>query len=477
MGVSGNDHLCAMGERCTQHETLGQPSKLSRHNHEPICEACRREGYSREDMPPASGVHAADKDQPARREGASETLKSSGPPQEEVAMSVKVYEREGWPLEAWRRLCEQHGEDPASEVVYVWEGSEPGETLPPDMMASCGKLGVAISGYSPICEECWSEIRAGEPPRVCEPWDDVPTQLEERYSRLLRAARTLFDAGVRTEEEIVPTPVWAAKSWELGLLERITNCLADAGEGSDEWYKLKERFAGVLGAFEPVRVMDGVLVLHWVPIAVVGIPNEETGAIETITIDVRRRSVKPQDVGRIYSRYLQHKGIAHNSSQGSVGSVPFNGVLRLSVRPEEPWAYPMGLAPLRVRGGQLPFPAPRIVESNFRELKGSKARGEGFGFTLSGREKGQGPMHNAIPAVCAWYLGGRGKLISQPSLRPDVAHILNRRLLKPCGKKMLVEGTWTPADTLWSTIKVVDPSILRAEHELRQAYLALSFLF
>jgi hypothetical protein len=296
-----------MGERCTQHEMLGQPSKLSRHNKEPICEACRREGYSPEDTLSAGGAHAADNDQAVRREDASETPKSSGSPLEEVVMAVKVYEREGWPFEEWRRLCEQHGENLDSKVIHVWESVEPAETSPPNMTTVCGKPGVAISGYAPVCEECWAEIRAGEPPRVCEPWDEDPTRPEERYSRLLRAAQTLFDAGVTAEEEIVPTLVWAAKSWELGLLGRITNRLANAGEGTDEWTESRERFAGAPGAFEPVRVVDGVLVLRWVPIAVVGVPNEETGAIETITIDVRRRSVKPQDVGQLYSRYLQHR--------------------------------------------------------------------------------------------------------------------------------------------------------------------------
>ena len=409
-------------------------------------------------------------------EDVAELPKPGGSHQGEVVMSVKVYEREGWSPEEWRRLCERHGEDPDSEVVHVWENTEALKTTL-NNTTSCGRPGVAISGYALVCKECWAKVKAGDPPRVCEPWDDDPTLPEERYDELLRAAQGLFGAGVMAEEEIVPTLVWAAKSWELGLLGKITGRFAGAGEGTEEWHKLMEQFAGALGAFEPVRVVDGVLILRWVPIAVVGVLNEQTGATETITIDVRRRSVKPQDVGRIYAKYLRQRGIPHNSSQVSVGSVVSNGVLRLAVRPEEPWAYPMGMPPVRVRGEQMSFPAARVVESNFRELKGSIAKGEGFGFTLPGREKSGGPKHNAIPAVCAWYVGSRGKLIKRPSVRPDVAPILNRHLLKPCVKNTLVEGAWTPADTIWSTVKVVDPSILRVEHELREAYLALSFLF
>ena len=488
MSSSTEGRLCAMGQRCTQHGALGQPAKLSRYSVDDICGPCRERerddqiGDSKNRTHEQAGVDQGNMAPRVTNElreprgGDAGQVQPLWPPTAEAVLVARGYRSEDVSSKEWRRLCEYYSVNPNAEAIMVPEGVGPGETSP-DGTAVCGKPGVAISGYALVCEECWARIQAGEPPRVCEPWDNDRTPPEERYASLLQAAQVLFGAGVMAEEEIVPTLVWAARSWELGLLRELTERFASAGEGSEEWPKLKERFAGALGAFEPVRVVDGVLILRWVPVSVVGVLNEETGATEAITIDVRRRSVKPQDVGRIYSRYLRHKGIDHDSPQGSVGSVASNGVLRLSVRPDEPWVYPMGLSPVHVHSEQLPFPAPRVVESNFRELKGSIAKGKGFGFTLSGREKGGAPQHNATPAICAWYLGNRGKLIEQPSLRPGVARLLNRRLLKPCGRKILVEDTWTSADTLWNTVKVVDPSILRAEHELREAYLALGLVF
>jgi hypothetical protein len=101
-------------------------------------------------------------------------------------------------------------------------------------------------------------------------------------------------------------------------------------------------------------------------------------------------------------------------------------------------------------------------------------KGNGLVFTLAGREKG-GPTdpENGIPAICAWYLGRRGKLIKQSALKPGVAHILNMGLFEPCGKVQLPDDSWHPGHTIWSTIKVLNPSILRAEHEVRKAEIAL----
>lgn len=476
-----------MGERCAQYEELGQPGKLSRYSKDDICGACRErerdaqigvtgdrpsdlEVISRgRSMPPANEQEAA------AHKGVAEPPKPGEAATGQVVMSVKVYDREGRSPEEWRQLCERHGEDSDSEVIHVWENTAPVETRR-DNTTVCGRPGVAISGYALVCAECWGLMRSGKPLRVCEPWDDDSTPPEDRYHELLRAARMLLGVGVTAEEEIIPTLVWAAKSWELGLLETITDRFVEAGEGTEEWAELKGRFAGALGAFEPIRVVDGVLVLRWVPTAVTGVVDRETGVIETILIDVRRRSVKPRDVAQRYTEYLQRRGTRHDASQGSVGFAVSNGVIRLSVHPEEPWAYPMGTPPARPRSRQLPFPEARLVGGMYGALKGAKD--EGFVHSLFGREKGPaGRPNNVVLATCAWYLGSRGGLIEQLPLRPGVARLLNRGLLEPCSLDPLVEGTWTSADTVWRNSEKLTPWVLRAEHELREAYLALTLSF
>lgn len=484
MGGPESGRQCARGERCAQHEGLGQPGTLSRYSKDDICVACRERerdaqvgvtGDRGPDLEAGSrgrSVPSANEQEAAAHEGIGEPPKPGEAAEGQTVMSVKVYDRDGWSPEEWRRLCERHGEAPDSEVIHVWENAVPVETRR-DNTTVCGRPGVAVSGYALACAECWGLIRSGKPPRVCEPWDYDPTLPEERYESLLRAARTLLRAGVTKEEEIIPTLVWAAKSWELGLLKTTTDRFVGAGEGAEEWVELKGRFAGALGAFEPIRVVDGVLVLRWVPIAVTGVVDQETGTTETILIDVRRRSVKPEDVAQRYTAYLQRRGIRHDASQGFVGFAVSNGILRLSVRPEEPWAHPTGRPPARPRNEQLPFPEARFVEGMYGALKGSKD--EGFGGTLFGREKGPpGKPNNVVLATCAWYLGRRGELIEQPPLRPEVARLLNRGLLGPCSLDPLVEGAWTPADTVWRSSEKLTPWVLGAEHEVREAYLALS---
>jgi hypothetical protein len=330
---------CAMGERCTQHQVLRQPAKLSRYSADDICGPCReRERYAQVgDTKNRSSRQAAVgqgniaprviNEHQAPRGNALEQGQPSGSRTAEAMLVARVYERKSWLPEEWRRLCEHHGEDPDSEVLYVRQDVGAGETSPPDMTTVCGKPGVAISGYVPVCEECWARIKDGEPPRVCEPWDDDLSPPEERYESLLHAAQTLLRIGVSREEEIYPTLVWAARSWELGNLAETTRRFVEAEEDTVAWEDLKGRFLGALGAFEPVRIVDGVLVLQWVPVAVVGAVNRETGVTEAITVEVRRREVKPTDVARQYAEYLRRHGIPEDAARGATSGARSRAVV------------------------------------------------------------------------------------------------------------------------------------------------------
>lgn len=477
-----------MDEGCVEHKNLGESTKLSRYSPDTICGPCRERerdaqvGSTEGHVPLRKGVDRAPEaplepggNQVSNDNSTGERLQPTGSPTEASDLSVKIYYRGDSPSEArWQQLCEQHGKDPDAEAIQVWESDEPNESSR-DMTTACGKLGVGISGYALVCEECWEHVQSGEPTRICEPWDEDPAPLQERYAGLLRAARVLINAGITKEDYVIPTLVWAAKSWELGQLEEITNRFAEAGEGTELWSELKRRLAGASIGLEPMRVVDGVLLLRWVPVTVVCIPNEETGAIDRITIDVRLRSVKPENVGEVYGNCLRLKDIPDDATQYSIEHAAFSGDLRLSVRPETPCAYPMGVAPMRVHYEQRPFPPSRIIANSYRDLKGSRNKGEGFSFTLPGRERGSGPQGNMIPAVCAWFLGRRGELLSQPALRPQVARLLNRDLLGPCGKEKLPEQNWTPANTIWRTVESLQPPILRAEHAIREHRLSLAF--
>ena len=149
-----------MGDSCVQYETFEGPAKLSRHSKDTICGACRERERDEqvgiaERRDPNRGGAGQDKDvtiagessvinesQASGDRDTSELPKPSESLPGEVVVSVKVYERGGWSPEEWRRLCEQHGEDPDSEVVHVWENTEPLKTSP-NNTTSCGRPGRA----------------------------------------------------------------------------------------------------------------------------------------------------------------------------------------------------------------------------------------------------------------------------------------------------------------------------------------------
>ncbi len=84
---------------------------------------------------------------------------------------------------------------------------------------------------------------------------------------------------------------------------------------------------------------------------------------------------------------------------------------------------------------------------------------------------------NLIPAVVAWFVGGRGKLLQRPGLRPGVAKMLNEHLLRPCGKLELPEDTWLSSDTVWRDAGKVAEYVLRVDYELRERYEVLCTYF
>jgi hypothetical protein len=446
-----SDRFCEMGGRCAHYEALGQPAKLARASNDSMCGLCRERKRNAQ-------IGKADERRTIPESQITPEVESAEQPNSSEAPATEAAS------EVWLRVYGS-GEGTRYEgagVVVPGARSEAAQT-------ACGEPAVATSGYALVCRECWAGIVAGEPPRVCEPGDSDHVPAEERYEALLHAAKVLLAEGVTREEEIVPTLVWAARSWGLRQLATATKRFADAGEATAAWADLKGRFMGAVGAFEPLRVADGVLILRWAPVAVVAVVNGDTGVTEAITVEVRQRSVKPEDVALQYAKYLREKGIPEDPAGLDIRAEASNGCLRLTIRPG-------GDILLAGWSGQWPFSAPRYVEANYDALRGSPSK-EGYGDALDGRWKGSPrKADNLIPAVVAWYMGERGRLIEQPRLRPTVARLLNEALLSPCGKQQLAEGASNSSDTVWRDAKLVDPFIRRAEHAVRETYLTLGFV-
>jgi hypothetical protein len=357
------------------------------------------------------------------------------------------------------------------------------------LLTTCGRPGVDFQGPVVWCEECCEQLRSGEVPRVCEPWDSDPAPPNKRYKELFRAAEALRLAGVTSENEIIPTLAFAARSFELTNLGVMRERFAKAGEGSTEWRDLEGTFRRAFDALEVVRVVGGVPIIFWRPFKLVGYPYEETGVLEKVVIEVYLRSAKGHDIAERYDRLMSRYGVPYEGGEGNLGWQAFTGCLRIVVQPRAPGALSTLLEGRNIvnpERSQAPFPPPDIVEGTCETLIGSvsKKKGNtGFAFALGGRDRGR-PVDPdyLIPAVVAWYVGGRGNVVTQHHLKPEVAEVLTENLgdsiLRPSGKALFHQKGWDSSEYIWEAIKRASQPILRVDNEIRGGYFGpLGYIF
>lgn len=357
------------------------------------------------------------------------------------------------------------------------------------MRTECGKPVRHFLGPVLWCDECYERLRSGEVPRVCEPWDKDPTPAEERYRDLFRAAHVVRRAGILDENQIIPTLVFAARSFELTNLSIMRDRLAKAEAGSERWRNLKGTVRRAFDTFEVLRVQDGVPIVYSRPFKVRAHVYQETGVVEKVLIEVYRRSAKGEEIGEWYDALLSKYGVSYENRQGGFGWHASTGRLQMVFHR----LAPATLAPLlegRIEvdpeRNNLPLPHPEIVAGVCEALIGSvgtRGKSSGFASVLGGRDRGK-PFDAGylIPAIVAWYVGGRGSVIRQHDLKPKVARILrdnlNDDLLSPRGKMLFHDKGWDSAEYIWKLVERISQPILRVDHELREGYFGpLGYLF
>jgi len=118
----------------------------------------------------------------------------------------------------------------------------------------------------------------------------------------------------------------------------------------------------------------------------------------------------------------------------------------------------------RRRGGtQLPFPAPQDIGRH------SEALLQRYGNVLGGRERGRpSKPENLIPACAAWYIGGRGELLKDKSLRDGVVRALNKHFFEPLGKEPLRSKSSNRAQHLWKSLKRASVLVSSVDDELQR---------
>jgi hypothetical protein len=223
-----------------------------------------------------------------------------------------------------------------------------------------------------------------------------------------------------------------------------------------------------------MRVVDGVPIIYSKPFQILAHTYEETEVVEKVVIEVYRRSAKADEIGRWYEKLLSQHGVSYESGEGRLGWLASPGCLRMVIQSQDPAANPVlkQLVDDRPKKTQLPFPHPGAVAAVCDTLLGSvskKREYAGFAFGLGGRERGSSfDADNLVPAVVAWYVGGRGNVIKQHHLKPTVAKVLNKELIFPCHKIPFNESGWDSNEYRWGHMDRVSQQILRVDNEIRE---------
>ena len=131
---------------------------------------------------------------------------------------------------------------------------------------------------------------------------------EQRFEEIFKAARVLLREGVIEEAQIIPT-LALANEIAQGDLVLITakKQLVAAWEGSSEaWEAEVDRFVRERPNFRPVRVVDGILILEWLPVSV-DIRNYPGAGVQVprevmITVHPRPRVALPEQVAALYEK-------------------------------------------------------------------------------------------------------------------------------------------------------------------------------
>jgi hypothetical protein len=309
-------------------------------------------------------------------------------------------------------------------------------------------MGSVAEGQNPhTCSACQT---------ACEPTHDSDDGLCPGCRNVFRAAVVLLRSGIVSEEELIPTLVFA----------RI------AGRAEDQHYKHhnssvyepaeESLMSGTHPALEVTKFIDRVPVVRVKPIAVSAERHEGTQILKRVRIRTLSKKVKSYDVADSYRRLLEQEGVPWDeNNHGEFAYDCLFGYLELEV------AQGAEFSPLLVEGyGGDPlrhpafhFPPPEIVEGVHEAMKRTFAnRLDYYG---KAQRKTPGKL---VPAFAAWHVGAQADTEIPPAARPRVSSALNRHLLRPCGLRQVTVSSRNPDDLVWRDAADLWPRFVRIQH-------------
>ncbi len=347
--------------------------------------------------------------------------------------------------------CSSAGHDPA-------DPTRRSEALEPSGKAKC-----------PICPNFPFKLVEDEGEYVCS-----------TCAAVFQTARTLLHAGA-DEADIVSTLTFAKLAAEPGWWQRWQDYLREA-YGTKSWNMTSWLFQREKPNVLPLEVLNGTVLMRQNPLFWrVGWYFGPVTSLRQVHIYVVSRSVKAHQVAELYEQILdRYKTPSHPLASVSVRPGFAESWVQLSIGPD------IGLSPDEVRRllsidpSKMPyFPAPELVQALCERYLApvDRRNDRSFASLLIGRSGGPSMSAGAlIPTYVAWYVGIRAVLshappsrgIVLPKARVDVARILNRHLLGPCGFSKLPESSWSSNDAVWKNVKKLSRSFIITELQFLQ---------
>jgi hypothetical protein len=257
------------------------------------------------------------------------------------------------------------------------------------------------------------------------------------------------------ESEDIPTLIFGALRRGTARLKYANGCFEEAAPGDNQWEKLGQRFWNTFQPFYAKDLVEGVLIVERQSHLTTATHDPKTGIIESIAIDVFDRDVKPKEVCSQYEDMLDSRDLRYDRSDtGQFSWKIYRGSIRVMVRPKDRNITPLSRISFDsydVVPKQRPFPSPELVGEMYGVLRGSEAKGKFAGFGTVALPKWRPSDSGAkstmrrgssarakmlIPACVAWFLVGRGRLLT-PVDKPKIATVLNDVLLKPFEIKVI----------------------------------------
>jgi hypothetical protein len=345
---------------------------------------------------------------------------------------------------------------------------DPAEPEKSERCASCGSSGAnrltTEADDVVLCEDCIKRLRIEEEMDYWFPMQEEPAPpMEERFDELFRAARVLPEQGAQ-EEQIIPT---LALAYEIG--KGPSRLVAERGqfvEVEDDkaaWEQEADSFVRSYGRLRPVRVVDGTLILEWLPVSVEveDDPRNKVPKKVTVSVNAHRRLAKAEHVAFLYEKTLADRGIPHDEQHtGDMGFHFYGRGLLITIRSGTVPRLLGGPRGVVLRKDRAPFPHPRYVQ-NFYTMLLDPPSGEGFRRDLATRMRGVAPTAiNLVPACVAFYLREYGreyeKLESRKE-RKEIHRLLNEHVLRDTGKRLPEEAEGSSkTNQLWRDVGVVE---------------------